>query len=164
MTKSIEQLIMILDKESEIYKEVLEISVEKRKAIRANEIDVLEKLAGDEQALVVTLFKLEEIREKVLDTIMKELKLENIDSVSQLTQFLLPEERRKVMDAKDKLLVLVKNAADENRFNNRMIQDKLELIEFNINVLTEVSDTSGKYDKKAVNDSYERKNIFDARV
>lgn len=164
MTKSVEQLILTLDKESEIYRDVLELSTKKRTAIRANEIDTLEKLAGEEQALVVTLFKLEEIREKVLDNLMRELKLENIDTVSQLTQFLMPEDRKKVQAAKDQLVVLVKNAADENRFNNRMIQDKLELIEFNINVLTEVSDTSGKYDKKAVNDSYERKNLFDARV
>ncbi|MBM7561319.1 flagellar protein FlgN [Fusibacter tunisiensis] len=164
MTKSVEQLILTLDKESEIYRDVLELSTKKRTAIRANEIDTLEKLAGEEQALVVTLFKLEEIREKVLDNLMRELKLDNIDTVSQLTQFLMPEDRKKVQAAKDQLVVLVKNAADENRFNNRMIQDKLELIEFNINVLTEVSDTSGKYDKKAVNDSYERKNLFDARV
>lgn len=164
MTKSVEQLILTLQKESEIYREILEISTKKREAIRGNQIENLEVLAGHEQALVVTLFKLEELREKVLDLILRELKIDHIDNVSQLAQFLLPEERQKVLSAKDELIVLVKNTVDENRFNNRMIEDKLELIEFNIGMLTQMSDDSGKYDKKAVNDAYERKNIFDARV
>ncbi len=164
MTKSVEQLILTLEKESEIYREILEISTKKREAIRGNQIENLEALAGHEQALVVTLFKLEELREKVLDLILRELKIDHIDNVTQLAQFLLPEERQKVLSAKDELIVLVKNTVDENRFNNRMIEDKLELIEFNIGMLTQVSDDSGKYDRKAVNDAYERKNIFDARV
>lgn len=164
MTKSVEQLILTLQKESEIYREILEISTKKREAIRGNQIENLEALAGHEQALVVTLFKLEELREKVLDLILRELKIDHIENVSQLAQFLLPEERQKVLSAKDELIVLVKNTVDENRFNNRMIEDKLELIEFNIGMLTQMSDDSGKYDKKAVNDAYERKNIFDARV
>lgn len=164
MTKSVEQLILTLEKESEIYREILEISTKKREAIRGNQIENLEALAGHEQALVVTLFKLEELREKVLDLILRELKIDHVDNVTQLTQFLLPEERQKVLSAKDELIVLVKNTADENRFNNRMIEDKLELIQFNIGMLTQVSDDSGKYDRKAVNDAYERKNIFDARV
>ncbi|MDW7662748.1 MAG: flagellar protein FlgN [Bacillota bacterium] len=164
MTKSVEQLILTLEKESEIYREILVISTKKREAIRGNQIENLEALAGHEQALVVTLFKLEELREKVLDLILRELKIDHIDNVTQLAQFLLPEERKKVLSAKDELIVLVKNTVDENRFNNRMIEDKLELIEFNIGMLTQVSDDSGKYDRKAVNDAYERKNIFDARV
>jgi hypothetical protein len=164
MTKSVEQLILTLEKESEIYREILEISTKKREAIRGNQIENLEVLAGHEQALVVTLFKLEELREKVVDLILRELKVDHIENVSQLAQFLLPEERQKVLSAKDELIVLVKNTVDENRFNNRMIEDKLELIEFNIGMLTQVSDDSGKYDRKAVNDAYERKNIFDARV
>jgi hypothetical protein len=164
MTKSVEQLILTLEKESEIYREILEISTKKREAIRGNQIENLEALAGHEQALVVTLFKLEELREKVLDLILRELKIDHIDNVTQLAQFLLPEERQKVLSAKDELIVLVKNTVDENRFNNRMIEDKLELIEFNIGMLTQMSDDSGKYDKKAVNEAYERKNIFDARV
>ncbi|MCD4714626.1 MAG: flagellar protein FlgN [Clostridiales bacterium] len=164
MTKSVEQLILTLEKESEIYREILEISTKKREAIRGNQIENLEALAGHEQALVVTLFKLEELREKVLDLILRELKIDHIDNVTQLAQFLLPEERQKVLSAKDELIVLVKNTVDENRFNNRMIEDKLELIQFNIGMLTQMSDDSGKYDKNAVNDAYERKNIFDARV
>ncbi|MBE0451355.1 MAG: flagellar protein FlgN [Clostridia bacterium] len=164
MTKSVEQLILTLEKESEIYREILEISTKKREAIRGNQIENLEALAGHEQALVVTLFKLEELREKVLDLILRELKIDHIENVTQLAQFLLPEERQKVLSAKDELIVLVKNTVDENRFNNRMIEDKLDLIEFNIGMLTQMSDDSGKYDKKAVNEAYERKNIFDARV
>lgn len=164
MTKSIEQLVQTLNKESEVYKEVLELSKKKRIAIKEQNINELEKITKDEQALVVTLFKLEEIREKVVDIIMREKQLEFVENVNQLAQLLPPDEKNAVIDAKNRLFVLVKNVSDESKFNSRLIEEKLSLINFNIEMLTQVSDDSGRYNKEAVNDNYERKNIFDARI
>ena len=45
-----------------------------------------------------------------------------------------------------------------------MLEDKLELINFNINLLAQTGADSGRYDKKAVDEDGERKNLFDARV
>jgi hypothetical protein len=164
MTKSVEQLVQTLEKESEIYREVLEISSKKRQAIRDQQVEEIKKLTGYEQGLVVTLFKLEELREKVVDVILREFDLEGVENVTELAQYMLPEERKTVIEAKNKLLVLVKNAVDENKFTSRLLEEKLNLISINIDLLTQVSDDSGVYDKGANSDAYERKNIFDARV
>ncbi len=164
MTKSVEQLVQTLDKEAEIYRELLDLSSQKRESIKNQNIDQLEKMVNLEQGLVVSLFKLEELREKVVDKIMREEKIEFVENVTQLAQMLNDEDRSKVIDSKNKLLVLVKNVSDESRFNNKMIEDKLELINFNINLLAQTGADSGRYDKKAVDEDGERKNLFDARV
>ncbi|MDN5352591.1 MAG: hypothetical protein PWQ12_1512 [Clostridiales bacterium] len=164
MTKSVAQLVQTLEKESEIYREVLDISAKKREAIRAQRVEEIEKLTNYEQGLVVTLFKLEELRGKVVDVIMNEFDIDSVENVTELTQYMSADERASVMDAKNKLLVLVKNAVDENKFTSRLLEEKLNLISVNIELLTQVSDDSGTYDKGANNDAYERKNIFDARV
>ena len=164
MTKSVEQLIQTLNKESEIYREVLEISSKKREAIRTQEVEEIEKLASYEQSLVVALFKLEELREKVIDVIMRDFNVDSVENVSDLVKYIPAEERGAVINAKNELLVLVKNAVDENKFTSRLLEEKLNLISININLLTQVSDDSGQYDKGANNDTYERKNIFDVRV
>ncbi len=164
MTKSVEQLVQTLDKEAEIYRELLDLSGQKREAIKTQNIDQLEKMVNLEQGLVVSLFKLEELREKVVDKIMREEKIEFVENVTQLAQLLKTEDRNKVVESKNKLLVLVKNVSDESRFNNKMLEDKLELINFNINLLAQTGADSGRYDKKAVNEDGERKNLFDVRV
>lgn len=164
MTKSVEQLVQTLDKESEIYGELLDLAYKKRTAINNQNIDVLESLVNQEQGLVVSLFKLEELREKVVDKIMRDEKIEFVENINQLAQLLKSDERQKIMDSKNKLLVLVKNVSDEARFNNKILEDKLDLINFNINLLAQVGPESGVYGKKANNDDGERKSLFDVRV
>lgn len=164
MTIGVEQLVQTLDKESEIYSEILEISRKKREAIRTQDIGSLEKLVTEEQGLVVSLFKLEELREKVVDKIMRDEKIEYVENVTQLAQLLKADDRNRIMDSKNRLLILVKNVADEARFNNKMLEDRLEIINLNIEMLTRTEDESGRYDKSASSKDGERKNLFDVRV
>lgn len=164
MSKWLDQLIETLNKETEVYHDVLKLSLEKRDAIKNQDIQKLEKVTGKEQALIVTLFKLEELREKVLDGLMQEMGVDHIETLDELVNFMVPQDRDRIRDAKQELFVVVKNVSDENKFNNKMMEDKLEWIQLNLDILTTVSDDSGKYDKDAVNDTYERKSIFDVRV
>lgn len=164
MTIGVEQLVQTLDKESEIYSEILEISQKKREAIRTQNIGTLEALVTEEQGLVVSLFKLEELREKVVDKIMRDEKIDYVENVTQLAQLLKADDRNRIMDSKNRLLVLVKNVADEARFNNKMLEDRLEVINLNIELLTRSEDESGRYDKSASSKDGERKNLFDVRV
>lgn len=164
MTKSVEQLVQTLDKETEIYSDLLELAKLKREVIKSQDIDKLEAMVSEEQGLVVSLFKLEEIREKVLDKIMRDEKLEFVENVSQLAELLRSDERHRILESKNKLMVLIKNVNEETRFNGRLLEDKLELINFNISLLAQTGEDSGRYSKRASNEENERKNLFDARV
>ncbi|MDN5297948.1 MAG: hypothetical protein PWP51_501 [Clostridiales bacterium] len=164
MSKSIDQLILTLNKESDIYAEVLELSKKKREAIKANALDELSEITTYEQGLVVTLFKLEEIREKVVDMVMRENHIETAENLTEITKSLSYEDRSKVLNAKDRLMVLVKNVTEENRFNNRVLEERLQLINLNIELMTQIGDDSGKYNRKAVSEDQEHKSIFDRRV
>jgi len=164
MTKGAEQLVQTLDKESEIYKELLEISMKKRDAIKNQNIDQLERLINEEQGLVVSLFKLEELREKVVDKIMHDEHIDFVENITQLAQLMRAEDRSAILDSKNKLVVLVKNVNDEVKFNSKLLEDKLELINFNINLLAHAGMDSGRYGRKATDEETEHKNIFDARV
>jgi hypothetical protein len=61
-------------------------------------------------------------------------------------------------------MVLVKNVTEENRFNNRVLEERLQLINLNIELMTQIGDDSGKYNRKAVSEDQEHKSIFDRRV
>ena len=164
MSKSVDQLILTLNKESDIYTEILELSKKKREAIRANQLDELSEVTSYEQGLVVTLFKLEEIREKVVDMVMREQGIEQAENLTEIARYLNREDRERMLNAKDRLVVLVKNVSDENRFNNRVLEERLQMINLNIELMTQMNDDSGKYTDKAMSEDIERRAIFDRRV
>lgn len=164
MSKSVEQLVQTLDKESEIYRDLLNIAKQKREVIKAQNIDQLQSMVNEEQGLIVSLFKLEELREKVVDKIMREEKLDFVENVTQLAQLLNVDAKNKILDAKNRLLVLVKTVNEETRFNSVLLEERLELINMNINLLTQSGLDSGVYSKRADTDENERRSLFDARV
>jgi len=164
MSKSIEQLILTLNKESDIYSEILDLAKKKREAIKANEMETLSEITTYEQGLVVTLFKLEEIREKVVDMVMREFKIPSAENLTEITRSLPSEMRESILSAKDRLVLLVKTVSEENRFNNRYLEERLQLINLNIELMTQIGDDNGKYNKRAINEDNERKPIFDRRV
>lgn len=164
MSKSVEQLVQTLDKESEIYRDLLNIAKQKREVIKAQDIDQLQSMVNEEQGLIVSLFKLEELREKVVDKIMREEKLDFVENVTQLAQLLSVDAKNKVLEAKNQLLVLVKTVNEETRFNSVLLEERLELINMNINLLTQSGLDSGVYSKKADSEENDRRSLFDARV
>lgn len=164
MSKSVEQLVQTLDKESEIYRDLLNIAKQKREVIKAQDIDQLQSMVNEEQGLIVSLFKLEELREKVVDKIMREEKLDFVENVTQLAQLLSVDAKNKVLEAKNRLLVLVKTVNEETRFNSVLLEERLELINMNINLLTQSGLDSGVYSKKADSEENDRRSLFDARV
>ena len=164
MSKSVEQLVQTLDKESEIYRDLLNIAKQKREVIKAQNIDQLQSMVNEEQGLIVSLFKLEELREKVVDKIMREEKLDFVENVTQLAQLLSVDAKNKILDAKNRLLVLVKTVNEETRFNSVLLEERLELINMNINLLTQSGLDSGVYSKHADMDENERRSLFDVRV
>jgi len=164
MSKSVDQLVLTLNKESDIYTEILELSKKKREAINTNQLDELSEVTRYEQGLVVTLFKLEEIREKVVDMVMREQGIEHAENLTDIARYLERQDRERMLNAKDRLVVLVKNVSEENRFNNRVLEERLQMINLNIELMTQMSDDSGKYTDKAMAEDGERRAIFDRRV
>ncbi len=164
MSKSVDQLVITLNKERDLYRDIHALSQKKRDAIKESDMEALEKITTEEQGLVVSLFKLEEIREKVIDLIMREEGIELVDNVSQLIDFLTYEDGVKLRKAKDELLVNIKNVSDETKFNHRLMEERLAMINLNIELMTQMTDDSGKYTKDAANEAEERRSLFDRRV
>lgn len=158
MKKNIEQLIASLDKANEIYSELIDIAENKREAISSGEIEELEKITNHEMGLVAALYKLEDIRTRIVDRLVNENGLRDIENISQLAEQLKGEDRQKVLDAKNKLLVGIKTVSEETRFNSKLIEEKISLIDLSIQMLTDSEDDDG-YSSKG-----ERKSVIDARI
>jgi len=160
----VNNLILTLEKENQIYLEALELSKNKKKVIIDSKIKELEKITEKEKSFVVTLIKIEEARDKIINVILKELGVLEIENVSDLLKYLGEEERARLNFAKDSLMETIKDVAEQNDFNKKLLEQSLELIEFNIDILTTKEDSGFNYSKNAKDEEKEKKSMFDIKV
>lgn len=165
MNKSIEQLILTLEKEFEIYTEVLELSKLKRRNIIEGQVKELDGITTKEQTLILTLAKLENIRESIVNNLLKELNIESVNNLEELSKYMDETSKKKVKNIKDKLMNTLDQVKKENDLNSKLIKQSLDFIEFNKNLLTSIENKGTTYGANADEKNIKTKsNLFDARI
>lgn len=164
MRELVSTLILTLEKEEQIYNEVLALAKEKKSVLIDGKMKELEEITKKEQSYVVSLIKVEEAREKTVQQLLKELDVASVENITELLQHLNSEERLAVEKAKRTLQHTVKFVDIENEFNQKLIQQSLDLLELNMEVLTDYSSTGTNYQGSGSDQGKEKKSIFDAKV
>ncbi len=159
MNKSLELIIESLDKANEIYSELIDLSAKKRTLINEEKIDELEKVVTYEMGLVASLYKIEDIRTKAVNELITKHGFREFETISELAKQLPQEERQLVIEKKNKLLVGIKTVSEETKFNSKIIEDKLALIDLSVQMITE-----GDMEDAGYGDKTQKKSIFDVRV
>ncbi len=165
MTGLIDKLILALEKDCEIYAEVLRIGEEKKQIIIDGDIEKLEKITVREQALIASLMKLEQIRDKIVSEIIRQTGLKNVNVIDDILSVVDVNQKSKLEFVKRKLNNLMVDVKDVNDSNGSLLQQSLDLIEFNVNVMTSLGETETNYGGKA-NINYEKsqRRGFDAKA
>ncbi len=165
MSKSVEQLIMTLNKEYEIYEEVLKLAKEKKRVVIDGRIKELDAITRKEQSIIFNLGKIDKVREALTINISKELRIEVFKNVTELSQYLEGDLKDQILEVRDKLVDIVEKVKKANDLNNKLIQQSLEYIEFNKNLLTSMETKGITYGSMADEKEVKTKNnLFDARV
>ena len=164
MRELVSTLILTLEKEEQIYNEVLALAKDKKSVLIDGKMKELEEITKKEQNYVVSLIKVEEAREKTVQQLLKELGVASVENITELVQHLDSEERLAVEKAKRTLQHTVKFVDIENEINQKLIQQSLDLLELNMEVLTDYSSTGTNYQGSGSDQHKEKKSIFDAKV
>ena len=138
MASLMEDLIDVLEKESEEYKNLLNLSMQKTQVIVSEDLDQLAKITDEEQLIVSRINHLDTIRNEAVQDIANVLnkdvtKLKIADLIKMLGQ--RPEEQQKLAAAFDVLQTNVKNVARINEQNRELIQNALEMVQFHMNLI-----------------------------
>ena len=163
-----EELVEILSQELEAYKEFIPISKEKTKAIVRNDIKDIQTITDKEQEFLDRINRLEKKREETIYNMAnvtgkkaEELKISTIIKMLDKN----PEEQKKLSEIYDNLKNTTKTLVDINKHNTSLIEQSLDMIEFNMNFIqsTWMSPGSSNYDRAAQADAEAYKGIFDAK-
>lgn len=169
MASLIEELITTLEKENEIYKELIPIAEKKTRVIIKNDLEALREITKNEQDAVDRITALEGKREEVVTNIgivlnqkAEELNLKKIIQILKKQ----PEEQQKLSKLRDSLKASVNRLSQINAQNKVLIDESLEMIEFNMNLIQSTRMSPGNnYDRGAqtTNTPLVSNGRFDAR-
>lgn len=164
MENLIKDLKEILLQELNLYKHMLELSIDKTDIITSGQVRELDKITQKEQALILKAGKLEDIREDIVSKIQEKLNLNKISNLSKLTDYLNEEQKKEVEDIKKQLIDVLNRLKERNSLNSTLIKDSLEYINLNVNLLTNALSGSTYSDKVNKDGVVQSKSIFDAKV
>ncbi|SHO48731.1 flagellar protein FlgN [Anaerocolumna xylanovorans] len=154
MASLIEELITTLSQECEIYQELLPMAREKTQVIVKNDLKSLQEVTEKEQILADRISGMEKKREEIIKNIgivvSKDPRAINIRTVIQMMEK-QPVEKNKLIEIHDTLKRTVQNLAQINNHNKSLIQQSLEMIEFNMNFIQSARTSPGNnsYNKGA---------------
>ncbi len=165
VSEFVDQLVMALEKEEEIYQDILDLSLKKKQAIIDGDVKNLEKIVNKEKALAMSLIKLDNIRVRIVNEILKENNVDSVENITELSEYINPMAKEKILKLKSKLNHVIKKVRNENELNKDLVEQQLDYIQFNIDLMTNVDLGSNNYSKEA-NDNVKkgRKNLFDAKI
>lgn len=170
MASLIDELIDVLDKEYEIYSSLLPIANEKTHIIVNNDTVALQDITAKEQKAIDQITALENKRGRIMEDIKTVLgKKDESLNLSTLIGLLdqQQKEQRALSLLHDKLKKTVNNLAEINNRNKMLIEQSLEMIEFNMNFLqsTRMSPGNNTYTKFASQNNEETlgTGMFDAK-
>lgn len=138
MASLMENLIIVLNEECEVYEELLALSLKKTPVIVSENLDELASITDEEQLVVSRINALDKKREDVMKDMAIVLNKDvNTFKLKKLIQMMAkrPEEQQALAESFDRLERVVKQVARVNEQNRELIQSALDMVQFNMNIL-----------------------------
>jgi flagellar biosynthesis/type III secretory pathway chaperone len=170
MAGLIDELVNTMSQENDIYKELIPIADEKTRIIIKNDLDALQKITEKEQLTIERINALEKKREEVIVNIGTVLnrKPEELN-MKELIRIMgkQPKEQERLGRIHDELAETLRRLVTINDRNRELINQSLEMIEFNMNLIqsTRMAPGVNNYTRAAGESSIRQAGtgMFDAR-
>lgn len=169
MASLIEELITTLQQENDVYRKMIPIAKEKSNIIANNDLLALQEITDKEQVFVEKVMALDKKREEIIANVgivlgkdSKTLKIQDIIKLLEKQ----PKEQERLSDIHTDLKRTISELMEFNVHNKSLIEQSLEIIEFNMNFIQSTRMSPGNnYTKSAgqANNVLPDAGIFDAK-
>jgi len=151
-----EELIDILEKEDELYRELLSLSMEKTPVIISANLENLQKITDEEQLALSKISMLDKKRIQNMKDIANVINRDfNSLKVTDLIEMLKarPNEQKRLAQVFDKLSDTIEQMRRANEQNRELLTSSLEMVEFDMNILQayKAAPETANYTKSAYN-------------
>lgn len=157
MASLMEVLIDTLQKECEVYEDLLPVSNEKTKAIISNDLAKLQEITEQEQKVINVINSLEKKRQEAVKDICEVLGLTGKVTIADIVRMMdrQPNEQEKLNNLHKRLKNVVSQLEDINTHNKVLAEQSLEMIQLNLNILqsTMMAPQNANYSRNAYIDN-----------
>lgn len=155
MASLMETLMDILEQENKEYEALLDLSMKKTRIIVSNDIVALSAITEEEQKQVDRINALDKQREVAMKDIANVMNMDvQTLKLGKLIEMLAgrPAEQRRLTEVKDALHVTTQNMARINAQNKELLENALELVEFDLNLVRglKAAPETAEYNRGAV--------------
>lgn len=156
MASLMENLIDILEKECKEYENLLQLSNAKTPIIISGDLEELARITDEEQIVVSRINHIEKDREVAFKDIANVINKDvNTLKLGDLVDMLSnrPQEQKKLAKVHDELKLVVHSVKNVNSQNRELIQNAMEMVEFNLNILqaSKAAPETANYNRGAYN-------------
>lgn len=154
MASLMEELIHTLSRERDIYQSLIPVSERKTTALVQDNLKDLQEVTQKEQDLLDEVYALDNKREKIIANmgvvLNKDPKELDLTTLARLMAK-RPEEKQVISQLHDSLREVMMRLVAVNERNKELIENSLEMIEFNMNYIqsTRMSPGSNNYNRNA---------------
>lgn len=165
MSQLSEQLSRILEREQVIYEEVLDLAEKKKRIIIDGKLKELEDITRRETEIVGILIKLENLRSQTSEQLAAEKGIRELVSMRDLLPLLDPKDQLYISALQAQLKGTIASLQNVNELNGKLLKQSLELVDFNLNLISTIGSVSSGYTAEASEKGQPiRSGLFDAKV
>lgn len=152
--KLAENLITALQYEYKTYLEVLKIAETKTNYLVKNDAQAVGSVIEQEQKLAVQTVKLNQVREKLLQTFADKYNQNfNTLTISKVKSIVKNPYKRQLDDIQKKLSDVLAKLQSRNEVNKKLIENAIKYLDFNLQLITAPDPATPTYGKSGLEDS-----------
>ena len=154
------QMIEILKKELEIYKEILKISEDKTDIIVEDKVDLLKPMVEREETLVSEYISLEKQRIAIIKEFAESQGINEVLKINDLCKY-FPDDAEEMKRLKEEILDVTKKIKIKNALNQELVKNSLDYISFSVGLITGTNNGTGTYGRAGAHVQNEARKFFD---
>ncbi len=136
-TKLIENLIKALQYEYKTYSGILKLAVRKTDCLIKNDIEQLMAINEEEKKAAEQTLKLNQVREQLLSQICEAAQLDyKTLTLEKLKDYVEEPYKKALEEVRLKLNPLIQKLAVQNSYNQRLIENAMETLDFSIQLIS----------------------------
>ena len=162
----VDKLLNVMEEEAKIFLDYLDLSQKKKDVLINENIAVLESITNTEKDMAERLGKLEKEREKIIEELAVQANLKSTElTVSSIMEKVDRSRRERLETARNTIKDTVEKIKEANKINESLINNALEYINFSVNLLTSLNNSTVKYGKDGkVQKEMNNRSLFDVKL
>lgn len=132
---SADQLVTVMERLLDLHKSLLEKAYEKTTVIEKGDIDALNTLIKEEQKLLTTINKFEQVRQQVVRNFLTPFHVEEEDfTISTCLTYIHDSKKDKLAGLREELLEVAQNLQSQNELNSQLVKQSLQFVQMSLDM------------------------------